>query len=198
MSTNEWGDCSWDDCDVENILASKKRKSLNSGAKGKRKERELVKVFSGRFGPGFSRTVGSGNRWGQVSDLPEHAKETYTGDILRPAGFQWVIECKGGYNDIDLNNAFDGGITQLNEFLAQVHEEAVRSGQKPLLCWKKDRRPWLSFLRPQDVPHDHFFPYRLDYLESSTHKERGLEHRSWVAVSLTELLTLPDDFFLVK
>ena len=50
------------------------------------------------FGCSFTRSIGSGNRWGQVV-LSEQAKQVFSGDICVPEGFKWVIECKGGYED---------------------------------------------------------------------------------------------------
>jgi hypothetical protein len=52
------------------------------------------------------------------------------------------------------------------------------------VAWKKNRKPWLAFLRKEDMPlHDH--PYRLHY-------------REWVAVVLDAILKLDDDFFFNK
>ncbi len=78
---------------------------------------ELVKVFNKRFGGGFSRSVGSGNRWGQVAYLPKHAQDVFSGDLIVPKRFKWLLESKGGYPDIDLNSVFVGGNSELNGFL---------------------------------------------------------------------------------
>ena len=68
------------DADVDDILANaekgKKKKRINSDRKGKRVELELAKVLNKRFEEilskhadwgRFSRTVGSGNRWGNAN-----------------------------------------------------------------------------------------------------------------------------------
>jgi hypothetical protein len=55
-----------------------------------------------------------------VSFLPKHAQDTFSGDLVCPADFKWVFEVKCGYNEIDLNAAFDGGVTDLDAFLAAV------------------------------------------------------------------------------
>jgi Holliday junction resolvase len=172
-----------DDLDIHDIIAQKKeRTTIKSGSKGKRKERELVKVLTDRFGAGFSRSVGSGNRWGQVSHLPKHAQDTFSGDLVCPEDFLWVFECKGGYNEIDLNNAFIGGITDLDAFLKQADEEKGRTGRMPMLCWKKDRRPWLAFVQTENLPKDFNFEYSMKY-------------RGWTAVALEELLKTPDSYW---
>ena len=90
-----------DDFFTEDLLTEKK-KSKKRKADGKRKgtaELELVKVFNKRFGGGFSRSVGSGNRWGQVTHLPKHAQEVFSGDLIVPQGFKWASESKGAIGD---------------------------------------------------------------------------------------------------
>ncbi len=51
-----------------------------------------------------------------------------------------------------------------------------------MLCWKRDRKPWLALV-PTTELEGHFFNYRLIY-------------REWSAVALEELLKLPDSFFV--
>lgn len=90
-----------DDFNTDNLLPQKKRKA-DGMKKGNRTELELVKMLNRRFGGDFSRSVGSGNRWGQVQHLPRHAQEVFSGDLIVPEGFKWVLESKGGYQDIGL------------------------------------------------------------------------------------------------
>jgi hypothetical protein len=161
-----------------------KKKKVDGGKKGKRVEREIVGILNERFShlenKTFSRSVGSGNRWGQVKNLPSHAKETLTGDLCCPEGFKFVIESKGGYNKIDLNSIFETGNTELDNFLQQVTDDSKRCGKIPLLVWKRDRRPWLAFMRTEDITGD--YAYKITY-------------REWTCVPIKELLKLADDFF---
>ena len=124
---------------------AKKRKA-DGKQKGNRTELQLVKVLTQRFGDGFSRSVGSGNRWGQVANLPRHAQDVFSGDLIVPKRFRWALECKGGYSGIDINSVFVGGNKELDGFLQQVTMDAARCGRKPMLCWKRDRKPWLAFV----------------------------------------------------
>ena len=161
---------------------SDKQPKIDSKAKGARGEIALAKILSARFNQIFSRSVGSGNRWSQVASLPKHAQETYTGDLVCPAGFKWTIECKVGYDEIDLgslqpNKTLDG-------FLAQAATDASMSGRKPLVAFKRARQPWVAaipattFLVPSE-PHQHYLLYR-----------------GWWIFPLTELLGLSDEFWL--
>ncbi len=173
-----------EDLEVEDFLNQKsKRKGINSGDKGKRTERLLVDLMNNRFGGGFSRSIGSGNRVEQVFNMPKHAKDTFTGDLVCPENFRFTLECKGGYDDIDLNFVFAKGHSQIDAFLTQADEEAD-CGRKPILVWKKNRKPWISFVRTDELPHLNW-NYRLIY-------------REWSAVPLLKLLELPDEWFYTK
>lgn len=93
MMTDDIDDFFTDDL-FEETKKRKKRKA-DGKKKGNRTELELVKVFNHRFGGGFSRSVGSGNRWGQVAYLPKHARDIFSGDLIVPKGFKWALESKG-------------------------------------------------------------------------------------------------------
>jgi hypothetical protein len=178
-----------EDFDVEDIFADKTKK-IKSGKKGKRVELELIKSLNSRFekkllstpeAGKFSRSVGSGNRWGQRVHLSKAASDTYSGDIVCPEGFLFVLESKGGYNDIDLCTLFSGSQAELDGFLKQVSDDSKRCGRKPLLFWKKDRKPRLAFLRSDDL-NGRTFPCSMKYKE-------------WTAISYDDLMSLGDDFF---
>ena len=169
------------DYEVDDILKNEKKpKKVNGNSKGKRTERSLANILNKRFTSGFSRTVGSGNRWAQVKNLPQHAKDTLTGDLCCPEGFKFVIESKGGYSKFDLNNIFDKGNSDLDEFIEQVSKYSERCEKKPLLIWKKNHKPWLAFVKSQDLEGE--YKYKIIY-------------RDWVIVPLKELLELPDSYF---
>jgi len=151
---------------IENILDNnpkKKKKKVNGKSKGDRTELHLCKKLTEHFGEEFSRALGSGSRWSQVGQLPEHAKKTLSGDICVPEGFSWVIECKGGYeSDINLTNVCDGDIARLDEFIEQVSRDAEYCGRKPIILWKRNRKPWLAIYREKDLPH-HWFIRQIWY-----------------------------------
>ena len=159
----------------------KKKRKADGKRKGNRTELELVKILTERFGEGFSRAVGSGNRWGQVSYLPKHAQDVFSGDLVVPKKFKWVLESKGGYEGIDLNSVFVRGNSELDTFLDQVTKDSKRCGRKPMLCWKRDRKPWLAFVHTKEL-RGHSFKYRMLY-------------KHWSAVDLKTLLKLQDGFF---
>lgn len=186
-----------EDREVDDILESlkPKKKKIKSGRKGKRVELGVVKDLNERFATilaqnpdwgAFSRSVGSGNRWGQKVTLSKAAKDTYSGDIVCPECFRFVLESKGGYNDIDLCSAFLSGHRELDGFLKQVSDDATRSGRKPLLFWKKDRKPRLVFLRTRDLPEKH---------KGGKQFEFKMTYREWTAISYTALASFEDEFF---
>ena len=125
-----------DDFFTEDLLTEKKKskkRKADGKKKGNRCELFLSKVLNQRFGGGFSRSVGSGNRWGQVAHLPKHAQEVFSGNLIVPQGFKWAVESKGGYDDIDLNSVFIGGSKELDGFLDQVTMDAERWAQTDAL-----------------------------------------------------------------
>jgi hypothetical protein len=168
---------------VENLFTDKKKnKKIDGKKKGNRTELDLTKVLNNRFGSGFSRSVGSGNRWGQVNHLPKHAREVFSGDLIVPKNFKFVIESKGGYDGIDMSSVFLKGNSEIDNFLGQVINDSKRCDRKPMLCWKKTRKPWLVFLLTKDLKGKNF-KYKMQY-------------EKWTVVALEHLLALEDSFFL--
>ncbi len=173
----------FDDLIIDDLSVEKKKK-VNGKKKGNRLELQLSKILTKRFGQSFSRSVGSGNRWSQVSNMPAHAKETLVGDLCCPVGFKFVVECKGGYEDkIDLNSILEGGCSQLDKFIDQSEHDAELSGKLPIIIWKRNNKPWLSMIRAID--------YFLD-------AEYSIKYRDWVIITLDELLKLDDSFWFNK
>lgn len=174
-----------DEIEIDNIIANlDKKKKINGKKKGNRVELQLTKLLTSRFGLNFSRTVSSGARWSQAK-LSEDAKNVFSGDLVVCKGFKFVIECKGGYDDIDMNSLFIDGSKDINAFLEQVTEDSKRCNRKPMLCWKKTRKPWLTFIHKNELTQDQIdsFKYILNY-------------EKWVCVSLEELLKFDNSYFI--
>lgn len=173
----------FDDFISDDIVNKKKiKKKVNGKKKGSRTELDLSKILTERFGQSFSRSVGSGNRWAQVDHLPKHAREVFSGDLVVPKTFKFVIESKGGYDAIDMNSIFMRGNSELDSFLEQATQDSRRCGRKPMMCWKKTRKPWLAFLLTEELA-GHEFKYSIKY-------------GKWTGVALEHLLKLEDSFFL--
>lgn len=177
-----------DDFVVEDILV-KTTKKIKSKNKGNRSELQIVHILNDRFQEfldlnpkigKFSRSVGSGNRWGQNVVLSENAKVIFSGDLCCPEGFKFVLESKSGYSDIDIISAFEGHCKGIDEFLKQVLNDAERVKKKPLLIWKKDRKCRIVALLSEDLNFN-FKNYMI--------------YKKWTILSLEELLKLPDEFF---
>jgi len=164
---------------IENLIKeNKKIKKIDGKSKGNRTELQLCKVLTSFFNQQFTRSIGSGNRWGQVT-LSETAKQVFSGDICVPEGFKWVIESKGGYEkDIDLNGVCDDGISRLDSFIEQASKDSDFCGRKPMVCWKRSRKPWLCMIKLKDLKtylKEEVFLYRINY-------------RDWVILTLDSLL----------
>lgn len=180
MAKHEFED--YDDFFQDDLLNPKnKKKKVNGKKKGSRTELDLSKILIERFGEGFSRSVGSGNRWSQAH-LPKHAAEVYSGDLVVPKEFKWVIESKGGYDAIDMSSIFVRGNSELDSFLEQAMNDSKRCGRKPMLCWKKTRKPWLAFVLTEELKGKDF--------------KYSIKYGKWTGVALEHLLKLEDDFFM--
>ncbi|MCK9458561.1 MAG: hypothetical protein M0R80_02895 [Proteobacteria bacterium] len=188
-----------DDLDVEDVLKEKPKK-IKSGAKGKAAERDICHILNKRFAnillahPSwgtFSRSVGSGNRWGQGVMLSEQAKNVYASDICCPEHFLFVIESKKGYNEIDLCTCFSGKCPGLDTFLQQVLDDSLRVNRKPLLIWKKDRKPAIAFIREPMTWAGPNWPEEFQATADMFYTGVG----GWSALPFTELLTSTPDTF---
>ena len=83
-----------DDFDVSPL---RKKKKVNSRAKGNRFENKIAKTLNDRFNTKeFCRTPGSG-AFATTHTLPEYLK--VYGDLITPEKFKFIIECKKGYNE---------------------------------------------------------------------------------------------------
>lgn len=161
--------------DIFSIIENKKKK-INGKKKGNRVELELCKKLTKHFNETFSRSVGSGNRWGQVSNMPEHAKQTLTGDICGPSKFKWVIEVKGGYDDdVDFSSVLENGCSRIDEFIKQSEKDSVISGRLPIIMWKRSRKPWVSMIRQNDLNIELNLSHYMIY-------------NDWIIISLDKML----------
>ena len=172
-----------DDFIIDDILSNgEPKKKKNSKRKGKRGESDVCDLFIKRFpDQKFSRVIGSGAH-AYRSNLTEAAKVIFTGDIVTPDNFRFCIEVKTGYPEIDLCSALDGGHTKIDAFLDQATKDAERIKKQPLMVWKKDRQPWIAFLKGEEAIG--FYTYCLSY-------------RGWYGISLTLLLEQPEPFWFL-
>lgn len=189
-----------DDFIIDDLLKnSEKKKKINSGRKGKSGERGVVKILNNRFesylkqnpkAGSFSRSVGSGNRWSQTSVLPKHAQDTFTGDLVCPEGFKFVLECKTGYNDVDLFTCFGEKCTELDVFIGQVKNDSIRAEKIPMLIWKKDRKEHVAFLSIKDIDCDQCVKDCFNKKIQSL-----LFYKDWIGLNLDYILSFEDSFF---
>jgi hypothetical protein len=158
---------------------------MKTKQKGNRTERLICETLNKRFHylierlGGFSRSVGSGNRWGQNVPLSKQAAEVYGGDITPPERFLWSLESKGGYGQLDLGKIVEGPIKLLDDFLKQTLEDSIRTGRRPALIIKQDRKKPVVFVISKE---------EKDY-------ENCLKYGDWLGISLEQWLTNVDDYF---
>ena len=156
------------------------KKRINSKQKGSRAELELAKILTGRFGLPFARVgVSSGARPKQVK-LDEQAAETFTGDLITPAGFRFSIESKSVNVNVDLLDQ----CALLDKFLEQAQSDAHRIGKLPMLCWKRNRKGWIAVVPLQ--------AFRFIGEELPAYYSR---YRDWLVFRLETLLVMQSPCF---
>ena len=133
--------------DNYDISSLKKKKKKNSRAKGSTFERQIAKLLNEHLGTTeFSRTPGSG-AFATTHSLPDHLK--IYGDLITPQNFRYCIECKKGYNNINLYSLYNNS-SEFWKFINQCQKDADKCGKVPLVIFKQDRQPTLAIL-PYDT-----------------------------------------------
>ncbi len=140
----------------------KKPKRKNSRTKGNTFERQVAKILNDRFKTTeFSRSPGSG-AFATTHKLPEHLK--IYGDLITPEKFKFCIECKKGYNHLNLYSLYNYSSDFWN-FLEQCEKDSEKCSKIPMVIFKQDRQPTLAIL-PSTTP----FEENLKYIEIHKNK----------------------------
>jgi hypothetical protein len=168
--------------DKFDITPLKKKKRVNSRAKGNRFENKVAGILNERFQTKeFCRSPGSG-AFATTHTLPEYLK--IHGDIITPEKFKYLLEAKKGYNDERVTDLLNPR-SQIFNMIAQAHRDSEKSSKKFILIIGQDRRD------PVAITNDLGLPVSGDRI-SGTFNEVQVE-----MFKLDEFLQLPDlHFFL--
>ena len=129
-----------DDFDISKL---NKKKRINSRTKGNSFERSICKLLNERFNTTeFSRSPGSG-AFATTHSLPEHLK--IYGDLITPEGFKFCIECKKGYNHLNLYSLYNYS-SEFWKFIEQCEKDSKKCKRIPLVIFKQDRQPTLAII----------------------------------------------------
>ena len=85
------------------------------------------------------RSPGSG-AFSTTHNLPEHLK--FSGDLITPKNFRFIIECKKGYNKENLGSTFNTKSDLLN-FIQQADRDARKIQKQFLIVFQQDRKDML-------------------------------------------------------
>ena len=146
--------------DLKNLRKKPKRK--NSRTKGNTFERQIAKILNDRFNTTeFSRSPGSG-AFATTHSLPEHLK--IYGDLITPEKFKFCIECKKGYNNLNLYSLYNYS-SEFWKFIEQSEKDAEKCSKLPMVIFKQDRQPVLAI-----IPKDISFEENIKYIEIHKNK----------------------------
>ena len=126
--------------DILDLQKLKKKKRVNSKAKGGAFERQMANMLNEQFQTkDFNRTPGSG-AFATTHQLPEHI--TVAGDLITPLNFKFCIECKKGYNNQTIYSLLDYN-SKIWEFIEQSEKDAKKLKKVPMIIYKQDRKDTL-------------------------------------------------------
>jgi hypothetical protein len=164
--------------DNYDISSLKKKKKVNSRAKGSTFERQIAKVLNDRFKTTeFSRTPGSG-AFATTHSLPDHLK--IYGDLITPQNFRYCIECKKGYNSQNLYSLYNYS-SEFWGFIEQCEKDSEKCQKIPMVIFKQDRQPTLAII-PNYVQTSKLQPY------IEIHKRSGFTYMTYRIYKLEDLL----------
>lgn len=161
--------------DNYDISALKKKKKVNSRAKGSAFERTIAKQLNEKFETSeFSRTPGSG-AFATTHSLPDHLK--LYGDLITPQNFRFCMECKKGYNNINHYDLIDHS-SKLWEFIDQCQKDSDKCNKSPMVIFKQDRQRTLAIV-PSDTVRIQYYPHIKIY---------GKDNKNYRIYQLDDLL----------
>jgi len=161
----------------------KKKKKVNSRAKGNRFENKVAKILNERFDTKeFCRTPGSG-AFATTHKLPEYLK--VYGDLITPENFKYIIECKKGYNDEQVSDLLNPKST-ISKMIAQSHRDSKKSSRKFLLLIGQNRK------EPMAITNDLSLPVRGPSFTGSVGDVKVAMFR------LCDLVNIDDSYFFTN
>ena len=177
-----------DNYDLKNLRKKPKRK--NSRAKGHGFERDIAKLLNNRFNTTeFSRTPGSG-AFATTHSLPAHLK--IYGDLITPYKFRYCIECKKGYNNINLYSLYNNS-SEVWDFLRQTQKDSQKCGRIPMMILKQDRKPALAFIPQYEAETPRKIDiHGLSYMSIIYKKDKYAGGEKWNIYKFADLLGLED------
>lgn len=159
----------------------KKKKKVNSRAKGSTFERSIAKMFNDRFKTAeFSRTPGSG-AFATTHSLPDYLK--IYGDLITPMNFKYCIECKKGYNKENLYSLYNYS-SDFWKFVDQCEKDSEKCQKIPMVIFKQDRQKTLAIV-----------PYNIIY-KSNNYIEIHKEEKRYKIYLFDDLLKEDDYLWL--
>jgi len=167
--------------DNYDFSALKKKKRVNSRAKGSSFERSVAKILNDRFNTTeFSRTPGSG-AFATTHALPDHLK--IYGDLITPLNFKYCIECKKGYNKENLYSLYNNS-SDFWKFVDQCEKDSEKCHKIPMVIFKQDRQKTLAIV-----------PYNILY-KSNNYIEIHKEEKTYRVYLFDDLLKELDYFWI--
>jgi hypothetical protein len=165
-----------DEYDLSKLVKNKKKR-LNSKNKGNTFQRKIAQIFNEHLQTEeFAPTPGSG-AFATTHNLPQHLQ--IYGDLITPKNFNFVLECKKGYNKENIGSTFTDK-SLIRDALAQVERDAKKCNKIPLVIFQQDRKDILCVI-PCTSFQDQFLS-KLSYYV--------VLKKEYIIIKLKELLSI--------
>jgi len=177
-----------DNYDLKDMRKKPQRK--NSRAKGHGFERQVAKLLNDRLDTTeFSRTPGSG-AFATTHTLPDHLK--IYGDLITPEKFRYCIECKKGYNNINLYSLYNNS-SEIWDFLDQSRKDSQKCQKIPMMLLKQDRKAILAFIPTHKAEE---IIKGQTYTAVSNKRDKYSKGDNWNIYKFVDLLDMEDKVWL--
>lgn len=172
---------------------------VNGKQKGNGFERDIANTFSSHFQnitlkeSAFRRNPDSGSFFGGQNQARTDTHDTdyaVYGDLICPRDFKFCVECKFYKDPPTVKSIINESVSQWDEWIGQVEQDAKNSCKHPLLIVKYNRTGVMCFIKEDDCDKE-----VLEYIMSND--LYAISYKGYVCVELNRLLQVPTKHFFI-
>lgn len=157
----------------------KRKKGINPRTKGRRGERLLLEPLTKWWGFEFHRTPASG-AWGTIHKVDELSQDIVCDDPNFPYDIE-VKNCEGWH----LEKLLTAPKNDIYQWWDQTTNQCAPD-KRPMLCFRRNRHPFLVMTREEDTPADLEEPFLTLHTETEDLYIYTLDQLT--SCSITEIL----------
>lgn len=172
-------------------------KKVNGKQKGNRFEREMARYLSESFQDvtnipsAFLRNSNSGSSWGGTNESKISTHNTdfaVYGDLVCPKTFKFCVECKNYKDAPSFNSIVTQKVSDWDEWISQVEQDAKNSCKFPLLIVKYNRVSTFCLVEKNWCDANvlsHILEHELHFVN----------YKNYIGVDLNKFFNIPHEYF---